>query len=691
MLRFDDPAAFINGATPSVRKAWDALGIQTVGDLLETLPRRYDDFSKTVPIRDTQAGDVITVRGKVVSCKKMPTFRQRFQVIRVVIQDETGRLSASFFNQTWLIDELIVDREILMSGKVTSHPRYGKTLMHPLWEPGDAPAVAAGKLAPVYPLSGSLAQKTYRRILQKGLQNLEPITETLEANVLERWSLLGRREALFAVHEPQDAEQAERGRLRFAFDELLSYHLALHSARLQANHAGAPAVAFDEPFAKRFASGLPFPLTGDQKRSVWAALKDMQLETPMRRLLQGDVGSGKTVVAAFLAAHTVRQRASVAILAPTEILARQHAASFRRLLAPHLVPVLLVTRTERRWMMGQEEKTLSTAEFEQAITQGQIVMIGTHALLQAGRVPADVALVVVDEQHRFGVDQRDALIVDTRRDGRVPHFLSMTATPIPRSLALMMYGDLAVSVLHEKPVGRLPIQTEVCVGERRERAYEAIRQAVRRGEKAFVVCPLIDASDVLGVRAATDEWQRLSQGPLAGLKVGLLHGRLKPAEKERVMSEFAQGDGQVLVATAVIEVGVDVPQATVMAIEGAERFGLAQLHQLRGRVGRSTLPSRCFLLTDTQGESFDRLQLVARTQDGMALAEADLKKRGSGNLMGTAQAGQATFQAARWDDVRSMMAARQTAEELLTQDETLKMFPYWQGRVKKLRETAHLE
>jgi len=691
MIHWDDPVGFIKGTTPSIRKAWNALGIETIGDLIRTLPRRYDDYSRIVAICDAQEEQVVTVKGKIVRCAKIPSFRQRLQMMRASISDGTGSIGATFFNQPWLAKEFTIDREVVFSGKIQQHPRYGKTMHNPIWEPAEQHSVAVGKLAPVYPLSGSLAQKTYRRLILAALAEIEDPPESLSLDVLVRYGLPSLHDAIRSAHEPSSVEDAERGRRRFAFDELLAYRLALSLARSEADTAGAPMIPFDERFARRFVEQLSFPLTDDQKRAAWAALQDMGKDRPMRRLLQGDVGSGKTIVAAFIAAHTQRGGSSVAILAPTDILARQHAVTLQRVFATHLIPSILVTRTEKRWFCGKEEKNLTNGELEELIAKGHVVMIGTHALLFANRLPSDLGLAIVDEQHRFGVEQREALIVSARSDGRVPHFLSMTATPIPRSLALTLYGDLDVSLIKQKPGGRLPIATEVCKGEERERAYQAIREAVAKKERAFVVCALIDPSDELGVKSATDEFRRLSEGPLNGLKIGLLHGRLKPTEKERAMAEFVAGNLDVLVTTAVIEVGVDVPQATVMAIEGAERFGMAQLHQFRGRVGRSHLPSRCYLMTDAIGESFDRLQIVAQVTDGFLLAEEDFKRRGSGNLLGTQQSGHDVFQAARTTDLELMASAREQAETMLANDRTLQKYPIWLKRIIDLRTTAHLE
>jgi len=691
MLHWDEPVSFVKGATAPVRRAWESLGIRTIGDLLLTLPRRYDDFSRITKIADAQNGDVVTLEGTVHACFKLNTFRKRFAVFRLQFEDESGKLTATFFNQPWVLEEFKPGRKIFLSGKIQIKAPYGKTLASPIWEPAEARTLAAGKVAPVYGLAGTLIQKTYRRLMQYVLENVEWPEDAVSEADRKRMDLMEFPEAIKAVHEPENGDHAEQGRHRLAFDEVLGYQLALGAERKRSTKAGAPSIPFDQIFAKKFVESLPYPLTGDQKKSVWSALQDMERGEPMRRLIQGDVGSGKTVVAAFLAAHVHRHGFSAALLAPTDILARQHAVTFQRLFASHNIPFALVTRTEKRLYQGREDQPLKTGQVESLAEQGNVVLVGTHALLENHRLPKDLALAIVDEQHRFGVGQRERMILETRDDGHVPHLLSMTATPIPRTLALTLYGDLDISLIIEKPAGRLPIETKVCVGQRRESAYQAIRDAIARKEKAYIVCPLIDPSDALGVSSVTDELKKLSKGPLEGLKLAMLHGRLKPKEKEETMEAFKNGDIDVLIATSVIEVGVDVPQATVIAIEGAERFGLAQLHQLRGRVGRSHLPSSCYLLTDTEGPGLERLATMERVQDGFKLAEEDLKLRGSGQLLGTQQSGHEALVIARITDGDIISIARSEAQRILDTDPDLSKHPLWKRAVEGMRDTAHLE
>ncbi|MBP7133927.1 ATP-dependent DNA helicase RecG [Patescibacteria group bacterium] len=690
MISWLEPLSALKSATPAVRNAFRTLEIETIRDLLLTLPHRYDDYSQRRTIQELRSGEVVTVEGRIVSCEKKQTFRGRVQLIQARIADDTGTLRCDFFNQVWLLKEFTPGRLVRLSGKVEVDPLYGPHMRSPLWEPGEGEAIAAGKVAPVYALTEALAQKTYRRVILQALQTAVPEEEPAIQALMERNSFPSLLKALHAVHEPTVLAEAEKGRERLAFEELIVHRLAYEQVKREEVVHPSITIPFDEVFAKRFVKQLPFSLTDDQKRAVWVSIKEMENERPMRRLLQGDVGSGKTVVAAFLAAHIQRAGYSAVLLAPTDILARQHAATFRKMLNGLHVSCLCLTRTERTIYLDTTEEVLKPPQVHERIAKGNIVIVGTHAMLYQERLPQDLALAIVDEQHRFGVSQREQLTATRGARQHSPHFLSMTATPIPRSLALTIYGDLEVSVLKQKPAGRLPIKTYVRVGDGRRDAYQAIREAVKRGEQAFVVCPLVDPSDTLGVRSVTEEKVRLEQGPLFGLRIGLVHGRLKPAEKEEAMRAFSARELDVLVATAVIEVGVDVPNATVMVIEGAERFGLAQLHQFRGRVGRSAKPSVCYLLSDAQF-SLARLELMERIDDGFVLAEEDLKMRGTGQLMGTEQSGHSMFHTVRDTDLRLMSLAAQEAARYLNEDPTLEHAKQWKEEIEALQKTSHME
>jgi ATP-dependent DNA helicase RecG len=700
MLRLADAVTALPDLNLAQKRAISAFGAKTIGDLIGMFPRRYDDYTNTTLVRRAPLQEPVTLKVTVEKIANQPGFRKRVAIIRGTVRDTSGTLRVIWFNQPWLLEELKPGREIFLSGTIVLHPRFGRQMSNPIWEDVEA-AIAAGTVVPVYPLTGSVAQKTMRELMARVVDQLDHIDDDLPQEIVKTQKMPPMDEAVRLVHRPVTMQDAERGRKRLAFDEFLVYRLALGSARREADEHGAPVVKFDELFAKKFVGALPFPLTDDQKKAAWASFKDMEKARPMRRLLQGDVGSGKTVVGAFLLAMAYRAGQSGVLMAPTEILAQQHAISVRRFLEIEGAAFMLLTSSSKILWEGGEEKKLTLSQARDRAAQGRVVIVGTHALLERGMQPPDTTLAVVDEQHRFGVAQREALAVAPRPDGKVPHLLSMTATPIPRSLALTLYGDLDVSIIRTKPSGRLPIKTEVIVGrvsldadaeDPREAAYKKVRAEVKEGRRAYVVCPLIDPSDALGVKSATDEAKRLASGPLKGIRIGLLHGRLSNADKDGVMREFIDGMLDVLVATTVVEVGVDVPEATVILIEAAERFGLAQLHQLRGRVGRAHHASFCYLLSDTDDdEVVSRLNVLELTQDGFVIAEEDLKRRGSGNLLGTQQSGRALFRAARGSDLELMVSAKEAAEELLKGDPELTSTPALATRVENVRKTSHQE
>ncbi|MDD5726458.1 MAG: ATP-dependent DNA helicase RecG [Patescibacteria group bacterium] len=692
MLAWSDPVTYIHGLTAQQRRVLKQLEVGTVGDLLSILPRRYDDYSNLVKIAYLPIGEPVTLKVKIKQLKKMPSFRRRFVMVRGLLEDETGAISATWFNQPWMLEQLKPGDEIYISGAARRHPRYGLGFVSPLWEPANAETLAAGNIAPVYPLVGQVTQKTLRKIMKAAVEDLSEVTDPMPSEILEKEKLPTLIEALRLVHRPETNEAAELGRHRFVFDEVLYYQLALRLARNLADRGGAPTIKFDETFAKSFVSQLPFELTPDQKRGAWAAFQDMEQGRPMRRLLQGDVGSGKTVVAAFCAAMVYRSGLSTAFMAPTDILAKQHALTLQRFFKKHNIPILLITSSTRYISEGGEETKLTVQEAKDRLAVGRIVAVGTHALLEREQCPSDLALAIVDEQHRFGVAQREALTVLERPDKMVPHLLSMTATPIPRSLTLTLLGDLDVSIIRTKPAGRLPITTRILVGDvGRNLAYQAIKEAISRHEQAFIVCPLIDPSDKLGSKSVEEEIVRLRSGPLKGVKLLALHGKMSAADKDQAMNDFKDKKADVLIATTVVEVGVDIPNATVMLIESAERFGLAQLHQLRGRIGRSDKPCTCYLTATDEDADISRLRVLERTNDGFVVAEEDLKIRGSGNLLGFEQSGKGIFKYARPDDIAIMSQARDTASQILKDDPLLQAHISLRERAEQIRETAHGE
>lgn len=692
MISWNDPISFLHGLTAPQRKAAALLGCETVGQLLDVFPRRYDDYSRTVPIAEIPDGIPVTIACHVVEIFQVKTFRRSFVLIKAKVADATGAIDVTWFNQPWLLKTLQPGAEIFLSGVVTRRPRLGRGFTSPLWEPNSQETLAAGMVAPVYPLHGTVSQKMARALSKAAVEQVTCPADWLPETVRARVRVLPQDQAYRQVHRPQSMQEAEAGRRRFAFGELFLYQCALRMARFEADDAGAPLVSFDEGFAKQFVAQLPFELTPDQKKAVWGTIQDMSTKRPMRRLLQGDVGSGKTVVAAMLSALVYRSQQSAALMAPTDLLAKQHFETLRRFLVPFQIPVLLRTGSTRLLIEGGEEKKLTADQANQRTAQGRIVCVGTHALIEKNAAPPDIALAVVDEQHRFGVVQREALAVAKRHDGLAPHLLSMSATPIPRSLALTFLGDLEVSIISTKPKGRQAIETAVVVGDRgHEKAYACIRNEVSAGRRAFIICPLIEESDAIEAKNVEAEVRRLQNGPLNGLRIGMVHGRIPVKEKDATMQAFADGALDVLVATTVVEVGVDVPQATVMLIENAERFGLAQLHQLRGRVGRSSFKSYCFLGMAEDGPAIGRLRVLEKTQDGFAVAEADLSMRGEGNVLGTQQSGEALFKTARIDDVVLISAAKEQAEQLAAEDATYQSYPALHQRIQEMRENQHRE
>ncbi len=668
----DAPVTALPGVSAATARKLARLEIATIRDLLWHLPHRYDDFSRIRTVSELVPGEEQTVVGAVWRATEVTLGKGR-KATEAVIGDHSGNLRVVWFNQPWLARELRTGARVALSGKVTVF--HGVRQMEsPEWEllEGDlSDAVHTGRLVPVYPLTAGLPARTLRRLVRVALDTYLPlVTDPLPTEVRARHGLLPLQEALAQVHYPDDARQAEAARRRLAFDELLVLQLAVlrrRAERLAA--ADAPPLSLPERTLQGFRAALPFRLTAAQERVIADILADLRRSVPMSRLVQGDVGSGKTVVAAVAALAAVAGGRQVALMAPTEILAEQHFRTFCRLFggtpgedavcacAPPFLERPLRIALLRGGLSARER-----ARAQEAINRGEVdVAVGTHALIQADvRIPR-LGLAIVDEQHRFGVAQRAAL---RGPQGNV-HLLVMTATPIPRTLALTLYGDLDVSVIGELPPGRRPVKTLVVAAHERDAAYRFIIEQLRQGRQAFVICPLVEESEALEVRAATAEYERLKDVfPSASL--ALLHGRMPAAQKDEVMRAFRDGLYDVLVSTAVVEVGIDVPNATVMMVEGAERFGLAQLHQFRGRVGRGEHQSYCFLMAESASdEARERLRLMEEITDGFRLAEEDLRLRGPGEYFGTRQSGLPELKIASLADTRLLEQARAEAARWL--------------------------
>lgn len=612
------------------------MGLHTAEDLLWHFPFRYEDFTALTPIKDIRSGQRATFRGSVKSIGNRFAWKRRMRITEAVVSDDTGSISVVWFNQPYLTHVLKAGDVILCSGKAKR--AYGRTTVaSPAWEKEKPDAPSAGRIVPVYSVTKNLTVKTLRAFIRKALPAAGRIPELLPDAILKKRSLPGRADAVATMHFPETTEKLRAARARFTYEELLLIQLAVLRAKKLLKALPAHAIPRDDAAIRAFLKQFPFTFTADQKKAAWKILKDLEHGKPMNRLLQGDVGSGKTLVAEIALFSATRAGFQAAFLAPTEILAQQHAARLREHFRNTGVALGFLTGSTAA--LGEEK--VSRKSFEQAVARHDVdLVIGTHALLGERLLWKRLGLIVIDEQHRFGVEQRKVLREQSMdRHGVVPHFLSMTATPIPRSLTLTVYGDLDLTVLKELPTGKKRIATKVLTGEERKTAYTKIKAMLKAGKQAFVVYPIIDPSDTLGVRAAREEFSALGK-IFPQRELGLLHGRMKAQEKQRVLDRFTRKEIHILVTTAVIEVGIDIPDASVILIEGAERFGLAQLHQLRGRIGRAGQEAWCFLATDQDSRTaLGRLKLMETIDDGFLLAEKDLEIRGPGEIFGKAQSG----------------------------------------------------
>lgn len=660
--------------SPAYAKRLKKLGIERAADFLFHFPSRYENFGRLVPIGNITPGDVVTVQGAVADINARVAWknRRRFPIVEATIEDDTGSVRAVWFNQPYIVETLEKAQSVLLSGKVQD--RDGLVFSSPSFEVvRDKQPIHTGRLVPMYPETAGVSSRWLRYIIEKVLPLRNQLEETLPAPLLKSEKLMGLGVALSQIHFPSSQLKAKKAHDRFVFEELLTVQLAALTTRARLTKEKAPQVPTDIEATKAFIATLPFTLTDSQKKATWTILKDMEKPTPMNRLLEGDVGSGKTVVAAIVALNAVRAGYQVAFMAPTELLASQHYQSISKLFFGHNVEVTLLTRVKK-------DRDATSAD----------VVVGTHALIQDKVNFNNLGLVVIDEQHRFGVAQRAHLL--HAHGTNAPHLLSMTATPIPRTLALTVYGDLDISLLREMPKGRKKIDTRLIAEKDREGAFAFIRNELDAGRQAFVVFPLVEESEKLEAKAATQERERLAEGPFKNYSVGLLHGRMKPKEKEEVMRSFRDGELQVLVATSVVEVGIDVPNATVMMIENADRFGLAQLHQFRGRVGRSELQSHCFLFTaSTSSYARKRMKALVEAKDGFELAEYDLVLRGPGEIYGTRQSGMDDMIISSLADRVLVEHTRTIAQELLQNDPELSNLLALAEKVARKQSVMHFE
>lgn len=679
-LGLDAEVQRLHGVGQAIAKKLHRLEVYTVRDLIYHFPRRYDDYSKLKTISQLMYGEEVTLLLTVCEAKTRES-RGGLKITNVLLADLTGTLQVTYFNQPWLQQQFKSGRRIVISGRVDAD--LGKlTLKNSDWEPLSQELIHTARIVPVYPLTEGITNRWLRRLINNVVESFaDKVPDPLPEPIRQRAKLLDLATALRQVHFPTSFEKMEEARRRLALDEFLLIQLGVLRQRKQWREQPGRALTVDPANIQRFLDLLPFKLTGAQQRAMNDILSDIQKPQPMSRLLQGDVGSGKTVVAAAAMLTAVANGAQAALLAPTEILAEQHFKTLSRVFAnaPNAPRIRLLTGSLKNREKDQVRQQIAAGEIDMAV--------GTHALIQEDIEFNNLGLAVIDEQHRFGVEQRATI----RSKGYHPHILVMSATPIPRTLALTVYGDLDLSIIDELPPGRQEIKTKWLEPRERERAYAFIRNQVKEGRQAFVICPLIEESESIDAKAAVEEYDRLRTSVYPDLRVGLIHGKLKPAEKDAVMSQFRDHAIDILVATSVVEVGIDVPNATVMLIEGADRFGLAQLHQFRGRVGRGLHQSYCLLLAEKSGSTSDeRLKVIEATQDGFRLAEEDLKLRGPGEFFGTRQSGLPDLKIAKLSDVKILEEARKIAQDIFDHDPELikpehailaqRVAEFWKGK-----------
>lgn len=672
----------LSGVGNARAKKLAQMGLKTVGDLVTNWPRKYADFQNATPIRDLRVGDEVTINAQVVSVGSRAGFYRRISVVTAILEDESGPIKAIWFNQPYIKTTLKTSQKYIFVGKVAFDRKFGGIqLQNPHFE-------TEAKIAAIYSERPGISSKYLRFLVGQVLGKIPPADDYLPRDIVVEYRLLSEPETIEKIHEPASWQDVRRSRERVAFNELfaiIASQLYLKSQRKQ--ELLAPKCPIDEALLKKFVAGLPFKLTDDQRKAAWQIVKDLSHSSPMNRLLQGDVGSGKTVVGLVAALSVIRAGYKVVWMAPTALLAGQHFQTAQKLLRGFGVKVDL-------WTAHRKTAPKIAWQFHLSSTQ---LLIGTHALLYGDLPLSGIGLAIIDEQHRFGVAQR-ARLAAVEHEQLVPHFFSMTATPIPRTLAHAIYGNLDVSTISQKPAHQKPIISKIVPLGERPVAYQFVASQIKAGRQIFVICPLIAPTDSaktlfdLDQKTVELEYAKLSQSVFPKLKIGKLHGKMKAKEKDQILADFAAQKFNLLVSTSVIEVGIDIPNATVMLIEGAERFGLSQLHQFRGRIGRGQHQSYCFLMVDYELEPSSnlkkRLQAFVSTNDGFKLAELDLKLRGPGDLLGELQSGFLELKVALLTDTIIIGRVKTIAEKLVAD---LDKYPGVKNRIENFIKTRHLE
>ena len=684
----------INNVGKTTATRLSLLDIHNIKNLLFHFPVRYDDFSKTIPISEIVPNQQFTIQAKVEQIKSRRSFgKRKMTIIEALVSDETGSIKIMWFNQFYIPKHLQPGDVALFSGKA-SLSKYGLQIMSPVYEKFEkTEKIHTGGLVPVYPTTLKISQKQIRYLIKSVLPLSKHLEEYLPTQIITAENLIPLQEAIYQIHFPKNKQTQKKARERLAFDELFLIQIITLNSKQQLKNSQAEIINFQEKTTLKFTKSLPFTLTTSQKKATWEILKNMEKNHPMNRLLEGDVGSGKTIVAALAILNTAHNNLQSALMVPTEILAWQHYLQLAELFKNQHQHIAILTSSLHSVARGiNGPRTINIKRIIEEIKSGKIsLVIGTHSLIQDRLEFKNLGLAIIDEQHRFGVSQRKKLIEKSGNTQTQPHFLSMTATPIPRSLALSLYGDLDISIIDELPIGRKKIKTTVVNEKDRVKTYEFISKRIKAGDQVFVICPLIEESDKLGIKSAKKEFEKLQNEIFPEFTIGLIHGKMKQTEKEKVMREFKENKIKILTATSIIEVGVDIPNATIMIIEDAQRFGLAQLHQFRGRVGRSDKQAYCFLFSESAfPETQQRLQALAQSNNGFELAELDLELRGPGEIFGIKQSGLPTTRIASLSNMTLIKKTRNWAEKILT-NSWQKDYPKLYAKIKNNLESIHFE
>lgn len=707
-MNIETPLAKIRGVGPQFILKLKRLGIETVRDLLYHFPSRYEDWSEIAKISDLKLGETKTIQAEVKEIEVKRAWNKRMNFVEAVIEDDSGNIKVVWFNQTYIARTLKPGTIANFAGKLAVR-RNEAYLSNPSYELIGAKEKMSqigtkhtGRLVPIYPETKGLTSRGIRYLVSPLIEQYDNIEDFLPEEIREEYNLLEINDALRKVHFPENLDEAERAKYRFAFEEIFLLQLRNKKQKEALKKESAPNIEITKKKIDVLIKSLPYELTGAQQRAVSEIVSDINKDYPMNRLLQGDVGSGKTVVAG-IPALALADTHQVAIMAPTEILARQHYKTFTKVFSGFSGGIALLVGKEAKIFYGEQlESVIKKEKLFKDIETGKVkIIIGTHALIQKKVKFNNLGLVIIDEQHRFGVNQRQQL---TKGKNIVPHFLSMSATPIPRTMMIALFADLDVSIINELPKGRKEIITKVVANENRDKAYAFIRGQVRQGRQVYVICPRIQKPDedkegidykeklTFEMKAVEEEYKKLSKKVFPDLRVSMLHGKMKADEKAKIMSDFADHKSDILISTSVIEVGVDVPNTTIMMVESAERFGLAQLYQFRGRVGRGDKQSFCFLFTESNTKiSQDRLKALVSAKNGYELAELDLKLRGPGQFMGDVQTGLPDIAMQSLKNPNMVKEARDAAEEVISKDLELKSYPMLRDKLEKLKERIHME